>query len=203
MSERTDRGTTRAGWDGPYSLRYTLWVLFLALLVSSFNTLDRTIVSILVEHIKAEFSLTDTQLGALMGPAFAIVYAFLVLPISRLADVWVRRTIVSVSLFVWSLFTAAAAITTTFGQLFAARMGVGVGEADAAGPLEFSVARDGDADTGDVVLAHHVGERRRLDGVAFDDDGRLDVLEDRREVGLGGVGRLCVGRARCGRAPRR
>ncbi|MEZ4215301.1 MAG: MFS transporter [Myxococcota bacterium] len=127
-------GAAGAGWDGPFPLPYTLWVLGLALLVSAFNTLDRTIVSILVERIKADFALSDTQLGLLMGPAFAVVYLFLVLPLARLADVWVRRTVIAASLFVWSLFTAAASFTSTFAQLFAARMGVGVGEAGGTAP---------------------------------------------------------------------
>lgn len=135
MSDENTRepGASR-GWDGPYSLPYTLWVLLLTMLVSAFNTLDRTIVSILIERIKADFALTDAQLGLLMGPAFAIVYVFLVLPLARLADVWVRRTIVSLSLLVWSAFTAAASLTQTFAQLFASRMGVGIGEAGGSAP---------------------------------------------------------------------
>ena len=133
--ELSDEGApTTAGWDGPYSLPYTLWVLLLVLLVSGFSTLDRTIVSILVDRIKADFQLTDTQLGLLMGPAFAIVYALLVLPMARLSDIWVRRTIVAASLFAWSLFTASAHFAQTFAQLFASRIGVGIGEAGGTAP---------------------------------------------------------------------
>ena len=131
---RADPSQRGDAWDGPYSFRYTLWVLALVLLVSGFNTLDRTIVSILVDRIKADFQLSDTQLGLLMGPAFAIVYALLVLPMARWADLWVRRTIVALSLFVWSLFTAGAYFTQTFAQLFATRMGVGIGEAGGTAP---------------------------------------------------------------------
>ena len=100
--------TSESNWQGPYSRVYTLWVLSLVLGVSAFNTLDRTIVSILVDRIKAEFALSDTELGLLMGPSFALVYAAVVLPIARLADGSVRRSIVALSLFVWSLFTAGA-----------------------------------------------------------------------------------------------
>jgi MFS family permease len=124
----------RGSWDGPYPFPYTLWVLFLVLLVSGFSTLDRTIVSILVDRIKADFQLTDTQLGLLMGPAFAVVYAALALPMARLSDLWVRRTIVAASLFVWSLFTASANYAQTFNQLFLSRMGVGIGEAGGTAP---------------------------------------------------------------------
>jgi MFS family permease len=132
MNERA-RGPL-ARWSGPYPLPYTLWVLFLALLVSGFSTLDRTIVSILIDEIGAEFELSDAQLGLLLGPSFAIVYAFLTLPMARLADVWVRRWIVAGSLFLWSIFTAAGYWVTTFGQLFLTRMGVGVGEAGGTAP---------------------------------------------------------------------
>lgn len=121
-------------WTGPFSLPYTLWVLLLALLVSGFSTLDRTIVSILIDEIGAEFSLSDSELGLLLGPSFAIVYAFLTLPMARLADFWVRRWIVAGSLFLWSIFTAAGYLVTSFGQLFAARMGVGIGEAGGTAP---------------------------------------------------------------------
>ena len=123
-----------SGWSGPYPLPYTLWVLLLALLVSGFSTLDRTIVSILIDEIGAEFSLSDAELGLLLGPSFAIVYAFLTLPMARLADFWIRRWIVTGSLFLWSIFTAAGYFVTSFAQLFAARMGVGVGEVGGTAP---------------------------------------------------------------------
>jgi len=102
--------------------------------VSAFSTLDRTIVSILVERIKAEFDLTDTQLGLLMGPSFALVHAAVVIPVARLADASVRRSIVAFCLFVWSLFTAGAYVAQSFVQLFLMRMGVGVGEAGGSAP---------------------------------------------------------------------
>ena len=127
---------TRAarGWIGPYSGGYTLWVLLMALLVSAFSTLDRTIVSILIDEIGSEFALSDAELGLLLGPSFAIVYALLTLPMARLADFWVRRWIVAGSLLLWSLFTAAGYFVTSFAQLFVARMGVGVGEAGGTAP---------------------------------------------------------------------
>ena len=125
---------SQSGWSGPYSRGYTLWVLVLVFGVSAFSTLDRTIVSILVERIKAEFDLTDTQLGLLMGPSFALVHAAVVIPVARLADASVRRSIVAFCLFVWSLFTAGAYVAQSFVQLFLMRMGVGVGEAGGSAP---------------------------------------------------------------------
>ncbi|MBW2362045.1 MAG: MFS transporter [Deltaproteobacteria bacterium] len=128
------QGSAASRWDGPYSLRYTLWVRWLVLLVSAFSTLDRTMVSILIDEIGAEFSLSDTQLGLLLGPAFGLVYAFLTLPLARLADLWVRRNIVAASLFLWSLFTAATFFAKSFAVLFVTRMGVGIGEAGGTAP---------------------------------------------------------------------
>lgn len=114
---------------------YTLYVLGMVLLTMIFNNIDRTILSILVRPVKAEFELTDTEVGFLLGPAFAIVYVLLVLPIGRYADtVGVRRNIISTCLFLWSLFTVATGFVTSHLQLVAARMGVGVGEAGATAP---------------------------------------------------------------------
>ncbi|MBW2498529.1 MAG: MFS transporter [Deltaproteobacteria bacterium] len=127
--------------DGPapagnaYSKTYTGYVLWMVFLVMVFNNVDRTIVSILVRPIKAEFGLSDTEMGWLLGPAFSIVYSMLVLPMGRWADSGgVRRSIVAGCLFAWSMFTAATAIVQTYIQLFIARMGVGIGEAGATSP---------------------------------------------------------------------
>lgn len=119
----------------PYSPLYTRYVLFMVLLTMIFSNVDRTILSILVEPIKEDFQLTDTQMGWLLGPAFAVVYTMLCLPIGRYADtIGVRRNIVAYSLFVWSLFTCSTAFVTSYAQLFIARMGVGVGEAGGTSP---------------------------------------------------------------------
>lgn len=107
----------------------------MVLLTMVFSNIDRTILSILVKPIKEEFSLSDTQVGFLLGPAFAIVYTLLVLPVGRYADtIGVRRNIVSFSVFLWSLFTVATGFVTSHMQLILMRMGVGVGEAGATSP---------------------------------------------------------------------
>ena len=119
----------------PYPPLYTRYVLFMVLMTMIFSNVDRTILSILVEPIKAEFALSDTQMGWLLGPAFAVVYTGLCLPLGRYADTTgVRRNIVAWSLFVWSLFTCATAFVGSYLQLFAMRMGVGVGEAGGTSP---------------------------------------------------------------------
>jgi MFS family permease len=104
-------------------------------LVQVFSNIDRTILAILVRPIKAEFDLSDTEIGWLLGPAFSIVYTLLVLPMGRWADSGgVRRSIVAGCLFVWSCFTAGTAFVRGFLPLFLMRMGVGVGEAGATSP---------------------------------------------------------------------
>ena len=127
--------------EGPYSEAYTRYVLGIVLLVSVFNNMDRTVLSILVEPIRHEFALSDTGMGALMGPAFVIVYTVTSLPVARWADVGVRRTIIAAGLFLWSGFTAATALAQNYLQLFALRMGVGIGEA-AGTPPSLSLLSD-------------------------------------------------------------
>jgi len=120
-----------------FSPRYTLYVLVLVLLTMVFNNIDRTMLSIVVEDVKSEFQLSDTEIGFLLGPAFAIVYVFLVLPVGRYADtVGARRSIISTCLFLWSLFTLATGFVSSYAQLALMRMGVGVGvgEAGATAP---------------------------------------------------------------------
>ncbi|MBB6427399.1 MFS transporter [Sphingopyxis sp. JAI128] len=108
--------------------RTMLWIL---LIVYIFNFLDRQIVNILAEPIKADLGLSDTQLGLLAGPAFAVFYALLGIPIARYADKegTNRVRLISLALAVWSAMTAVCGLAQNFVQLLFARIGVGVGEA--------------------------------------------------------------------------
>ena len=108
--------------------RTMLWIL---LIVYIFNFLDRQIVNILAEPIKADLGLSDTQLGLLAGPAFAVFYALLGIPIARYADKdgTNRVRLIAASLAVWSAMTAVCGLAQNFVQLLFARIGVGVGEA--------------------------------------------------------------------------
>lgn len=110
------------------SARLMMWVL---LIVYIFNFLDRQIVNILAEPIKAALDLSDTQLGLLAGPAFAVFYALLGIPIARYADRdgTNRVRLISLALAIWSVMTAICGLTQNFIQLLFARIGVGVGEA--------------------------------------------------------------------------
>lgn len=118
----------------PASARYRALVLGMLFLVYFFNFLDRQIISILAIPIREELGLSDRQLGLLGGIAFAALYSTLGVPIAWLADRTNRTWIITISLTVWSGFTAVCGMATTFWQLFLARVGVGVGEAGGVAP---------------------------------------------------------------------
>ena len=117
-----------------YSKSYKRYVLFILTGVYAFNFIDRQILVILQEPIKADLDLSDTQLGLLTGFAFALLYVTLGLPIARYADKNNRKNIVSISLVVWSAMTALSGMAQNFVQLLLARVGVGVGEAGGSPP---------------------------------------------------------------------
>ena len=114
---------------------YRRYALSLMLLVYVVNFVDRQIFSILIEPIKADIHLSDTQLGFLGGIAFAIFYTFAGIPIARWADRGNRRNIVTLALVIWSLMTAVTGFARNFWMLLAARVGVGVGEAGCSPPI--------------------------------------------------------------------
>ena len=108
--------------------------LFLLVVVYSINFVDRQILSVLIEPIKTDLGLSDTQLGLLTGFAFAIFYATLGVPIGRLADRVNRVNIIAGAAALWSVMTALSGLAQNFWQLAAARVGVGVGEAGCTPP---------------------------------------------------------------------
>jgi predicted MFS family arabinose efflux permease len=117
------------------------YILFLLFLVSVFNYIDRTIISILQVPIKQDIGLSDAQLGALTGLSFALFYSTLSLPIARWADRANRRNIVTASLAVWSAMTAMTGLATGFAGLVFFRIGVAVGEAGSV-PATHSIMAD-------------------------------------------------------------
>jgi predicted MFS family arabinose efflux permease len=135
---KTLRGENAREDDGrivmPAGVRGRNVVLAMLLLVYTINFLDRQILGMLVQPIKAELHLTDSQLGALGGIAFAVLYALLGVPLAVVADRTSRSWVIALSLAVWSLFTALCGIATGFGTLFVFRIGVGVGEAGGVAP---------------------------------------------------------------------
>lgn len=116
------------------SRRYRGIVLGMLLLVYTFNFLDRQILGILAGPIKTELKLTDSQLGMLGGLAFAVLYSTLAIPLAMLADKTSRTWVITVSLAVWSGFTALCGMAGNFAQMFLYRLGVGVGEAGGVAP---------------------------------------------------------------------
>lgn len=105
------------------------------------NFLDRQLLSILAEPIKADLGLNDTQLGLLSGLTFALFYSLFGIPIAWLADRTHRVRIVVGACALWSLFTAACGLAQNFAQLALARVGVGIGEAGGS-PPSYSIIAD-------------------------------------------------------------
>ena len=122
------------------STRYRWTVLVMLTLVYTFNFIDRQILVILQEPIKADLGLSDAQLGLLSGFSFALVYVTAGIPIAWLADRANRRNIVAASLAFWSLMTAMSGLVQNYGQLLVARLGVGVGEAGGTPPAHSMIS---------------------------------------------------------------
>ena len=147
MNNQPDRASAPGVVTGPVATstaqplaghRITLTLLMLAYTLSM---CDRMILSILFPDIKAEFGLTDTQLGLLGGISFALFYATMGLPIARLSDQYSRKRIIITSLVVFSLMTAFSGLAAGFISLLILRIGVGIGEAG-VNPASHSIIAD-------------------------------------------------------------
>ena len=125
------KATTANTIYSPRYRNYALAILFIGYVV---NFIDRSILSILLEPIKQELLLSDTELGLLGGLAFAMFYATLGIPIASLADRWSRTKVLAISMIIWSAMTALCGAANNFLMLLLARIGVGVGEAGASPP---------------------------------------------------------------------
>lgn len=125
---------TAPAFQGHGTKGYRAYVLGALLVVYTFNFIDRVVIGIIQEPIKAEFGLSDFELGLLGGPAFAILYTLLGIPIARFAERHNRMTILAVCLGVWSAMTAACGFAINYATLFAARVGVSIGEAGCTPP---------------------------------------------------------------------
>ena len=120
---------------------YSWYVLGVLVLVYVLNFVDRQILSILAEDIKADLNLTDGDLGFLYGTAFGVFYALFGIPLGRLADNWNRVRLMTAGLTLWSAMTALSGLSTNRLMLTGARVGVGIGEAT-AGPSAYSLISD-------------------------------------------------------------
>ncbi len=130
---RTPDGSA-SGSRPTFSPGYLRYAVVLLSLTYALSMLDRQVVNILAERIKADLHLADWQLGLLTGMAFALLYTVLGLPIARLADRGHRPFVIAASVTIWSTFTALCGLTHNFVQLLLARAGVGVGEAGGTPP---------------------------------------------------------------------
>jgi predicted MFS family arabinose efflux permease len=128
----------RVDLSQPLYRNYILAVLFLGYVVS---VADRTVLGVLLQSIKVEFVLSDTQLGLLGGVAFALFYSVMGVPIAALADRVSRRGVLSVCIFVWSGMTALCGMAVNFPTLMMARIGTAIGEAGGS-PASHSLIAD-------------------------------------------------------------
>ncbi len=118
--------TATSSYPAPAYAWYVVVVLTVAYGVSF---LDRQILALLVQPIKQDLGISDTQMSLLLGFAFAIFFTVLAIPLGRMADRRSRRSIITIGIVVWCLLTAACGLAKNFTQLFLARLGVGVGQA--------------------------------------------------------------------------
>ncbi|MDP9007457.1 MAG: MFS transporter [Pseudomonadota bacterium] len=126
----------------PYPSSFAAWYsVAVLMLMYIFSFIDRTTISLLVEPMKRDLHISDTQIGMLQGLAFALLYTFLGLPIARLSDRHSRRAIIAAGVFIWSIMATLCGLARTATQLFTARVGVGVGEA-ALSPAAYSIITD-------------------------------------------------------------
>jgi MFS family permease len=127
-----------SSYPSSFAAWYSVAVLMLMYI---FSFIDRTTISLIVEPMKRDLQISDTQMGMLQGLAFALLYTFLGLPIARLSDRHSRRGIIAAGVFIWSIMATLCGLARTALQLFIARIGVGVGEA-ALSPAAYSIITD-------------------------------------------------------------
>ncbi|UVE17459.1 MFS transporter [Pseudomonas sp. LS44] len=112
----------------------THYALFVLAIIYVFNYIDRQLMAILIEPVKAEFGISDTGIGLLSGVTFAIFYTFFGFPLGRLSDRIGRKPVIAVCCIAWSVMTMACGLATSFLLLVLARIGVAVGEAGGTAP---------------------------------------------------------------------
>ncbi|MBB6253207.1 spinster family MFS transporter [Nitrospirillum iridis] len=139
---RSESRSVQAAPAGEYPAPGYAWYVVLVLLIVGVTSyLDRYLISLLVEPIKAELAITDTQISLLQGTAFALFYVAFGLPFGAVVDRANRRAILAVGIALWSVMTFACGLATSYWQLFVARAGVGIGEACLA-PAAYSLIAD-------------------------------------------------------------
>lgn len=138
MSDEAGTRNRDGGWPSPVLAWWTI-VVFFAVAVISYS--DRLVLSLLVDPIRADLRLGDTQVALVQGLAFALIYSVAGLPFGRLADLFPRRIVIIAGVAIWSLCTVGCGYAGSFAALFALRIGVGIGEA-AFAPAAVSMIAD-------------------------------------------------------------
>ena len=118
--------------------RHAKIALGLLVIVYIFNFVDRQIISILAEDIKADLGISNSDIGFLFGTAFGVFYSVVGIPMGKLADSWNRKNLISIGLAFWSLMTALSGTAKSFLSLSIYRFGVGIGESTAT-PSAYSL----------------------------------------------------------------
>ena len=140
-NENQDTGVAPAATDAQKVPPYSWYALGVLVVIYILNFVDRNIMSILAEDIKADLGIGDDDLGFLYGTAFGVFYALFGIPLGKLADSWHRIRLMTIGLALWSAMTALSGFAKSFTALSFARIGVGVGEATAS-PAAYSLISD-------------------------------------------------------------
>jgi MFS family permease len=140
LAQPSVQAATPAPAEPSTSASYRAYALGLLVVVYVFNFIDRQILSVVAPLIQKEFAFSDAMLGLLTGPAFALFYTFVGIPIASWADVGVRRSIIALALLVWSGMTALTGYAQNVVHLALARVGVGVGEAGCSPPAHSMIS---------------------------------------------------------------
>jgi MFS family permease len=123
------------------AVTYRWYVVGVLTLIYTVSFIDRQILALLIGPIRKDMGISDTQVSLLIGLAFALFYTFLGIPLGRLADTYSRRVIIAAGVVIWCCATAACGVAHDYGELFMARVAVGVGEA-ALSPAALSLISD-------------------------------------------------------------
>ncbi len=138
MSQAASTPERSGGWPSPAAAWWLVALLFLA---GIFSVIDRAILNVVVDPVRQDLAITEEQIGLLQGFAFGLFYAVMGLPMGVLADRTSRKRLVVLGITLWSAATIGSGFAQTFGELFAARLMVGLGEA-ALGPCAISLIAD-------------------------------------------------------------
>ena len=156
---KRQEASAEQAWPSARSSYYTMFVLGVVVM---FTILDRQVLALMIEPIKADYGISDTKAALLLGAAFSLTYAIAGIPIARIADVSNRRNLIAICIAFWSAATMACGVAQNYTHLFLARLGIGVGEAGYA-PATWSMVTDTFPRekvafvTGTIAIGGHMG----------------------------------------------